>query len=358
MFDMVRFWMDRGVDGFRLDAIQTLYEDAALRDNPVRPELRSGSTTEHVQDWVHTTHQPETFAVLERLRAFVDAHDPSVVLIGEAADCVTADQLVPYYGCDGPGVQLPFNFSFTQVPTLDAAAFRDQVADIEAILDGERATTFVLSNHDLPRAIDRYTPRGTRHRERIAKLLAMLLLTLRGSPFVYYGEEIAMPTTEPRHLEDVRDPVGRRYWPVHKGRDGERTPMHWDTRRHAGFSTTRPWLPVAPGAARRNVAGQLAEPGSVLNFFRSLLSLRRGSRALLRGDYVPLGDDPNIFAYLRRSEDQTVLVALNMSGERAGLATGELNLKRLLSNLRQGTPTVAAPELCLAPYEATIWEVV
>jgi len=351
MFDMVRFWMDRGVDGFRLDAIQTLYEDESLPDNPVRDELRSGSRDERVQDWHFTTHQPETFSLLERLRAFVDARDPSVVLIGESADCNSYDELMPYYGCDGPGVQLPFNFLFTLVRGLNASAFRDQVADVERLLQGERATTYVLSNHDLPRAVDRYA-NATRQRDRIAKLLAMLLLTLRGAPFIYYGEEIGMPTTEPRRLEDVRDPVGRQYWPVNKGRDGERTPMQWDAGPHAGFSTGVPWLPIPSSSGRRNVGRQSAEAGSLLNFYRALLRLRRGSQALVHGDYEAVGDDPSVFAYLRRAEDQEVLVALNMSGKPAAFST-ELALRRLLSNVHD-----AAADGCLAPYEATLWEVI
>jgi alpha-glucosidase len=352
MFDMVAFWMDRGVDGFRLDAIQTLYEADGLPDNPLKDEMRSGSKDERVQQWLYTTHQPETFAMLERLRAFVDGRDPNVVLIGEAADCATYEDLVPYYGCERPGVQLPFNFLFTLTERLSAQEFREHVRSVEAILEGERATTYVLSNHDLPRAIDRYAA-GTRHRERIAKLLAMLLLTLRGSPFVYYGEEIGMVTTEPKRLEDVRDPVGRRYWPVHKGRDGERTPMQWDASRFAGFSAAEPWLPVPSSASRRNVSSQLAEPGSILNFYRALLRLRRGSQALLHGSYAVVGEDPNVFAYVRRAEDQTVLVGLNMSAERARVPGGELPLKRLLSNVHAGSEGGS-----MEPYEATIWEVV
>jgi alpha-glucosidase len=311
MFKAARFWLERGVDGFRLDAVNWLFEDKRLRDNPVLATIREGSATEQEQELTHNRDQPETHAVLRRLRALCDGYGKDRLLIGEAW-VPTLEQLAQYYGPKDDELQLPFNFFFTQVPKLDAPAFRAEVAKAEAIL-GRRPTTYVLSNHDLKRAYDRYG--DGKNNDRIAMLLATMLLTLRGAPFIYYGEEIGMATAEPASLDEVRDPVGRLYWPGNKGRDGERTPMQWDGTPGAGFTTGKPWLPLPPEAATRNRAALAADGASILNFYRRALQLRRKSPALLEGDYAPLGDDPDVFAYRRRSAEQTMLIVLNMSAK-------------------------------------------
>ncbi len=357
MFSSVRFWLDRGVDGFRLDAINWLFEDPALRDNPVLPALRPGSATEHEQELKHNRDLPETHGVLQRLRALTDRYPGQRVLIGEIWT-PTMEQLVEYYGSGGAELHLPFNFFFLQVPRLDAAAFRAEVARAEAALKG-RPTTYVLSNHDRPRAYDRYGDGASN--DAIARLLATMLLTLRGAPFIYYGEEIGMVTTEPTRREDVRDPVGKRYWPGDKGRDGERTPMQWDGTAAAGFTTGRPWLPVPPTAATRNVAAQAADPDSILGYYRRLLLYRKSSAALRRGRYEEVGQDPKVFAYRRALDEHAVVVALNMSAEATTL--------RLPADLAGATPRpavasadlgdrpAAGGELRLPPWAAAVFEV-
>jgi len=261
--------------------------------------------------------------------------------------------LMQYYGPNNNELQLPFNFFLVmgKVRTsLDAAAFRSVINGSEKALQG-RWTTYVLSNHDIPRAYDRYG--DGRNNDTIAKLLATMLLTLRGSPFLYYGEEIGMVTTEPKTIEEVRDPVGKRYWPANKGRDGERTPMQWDQTRHAGFTTGEPWLKVPASASERNVATASKDPNSILNFYRSLIRLRRKSSALLDGDYLSIGDDPHIFAYRRKSSRQTMLVALNMSDEKKTFA---VNGRIVLSNISSRKNEVVTEQLQLAPFEAVILE--
>jgi alpha-glucosidase len=358
MFRSVRFWLERGVDGFRLDAINWLYEDPLLRDNPVLPRLRPGSQVEYEQELRYNRDLPETHAVLQRLRALTNTFGEDRVLIGEVWVPTMAD-LVRYYGRRRNELQLPFNFFFTLVSRLSAEDFRVEVAKAERALRG-RPTTWVLSNHDLVRACDRYGD-GV-HEDAIAKLLALMLLTLRGAPFVYYGEEIGMVTTEPRTLEEVCDPVGKRYWPGYKGRDGQRTPMQWDGTAQAGFSTGRPWLPVPPSAATRNVEAQSEAAASVLSFYRDAIRLRRRSPALRRGDYRNVGRDPQVFAYLRRSAEQVLLTALNMSPEPRRLrlppaVTRGQPLRVLLTSA--ATPARAsAEELSLSPYEAVALEVV
>lgn len=361
MFQTLRFWLERGVDGFRLDAVNYLFEDPQLRDNPVLPELRPGSTTEYQQERKYNRDLPEIQDVMLRLRAFTDNINKDSVLIGEAY-VLKWEELMRYYGPANNGLQLPFNFFLVAGKVrdnLDAAAFRDVIEQSERALQG-RWTTYVLSNHDIPRAYDRLG--DGRHNDDIAKLLATMLLTLRGSPFLYYGEEIGMVTTEPKTIEEVRDPVGKRYWPANKGRDGERTPMQWDGSLHAGFTTGQPWLKIPPSAAQRNVALQAADPNSILNFYQRAIRLRRRSPALLDGDYASLGADPKIFAYRRRSIAQTMIVALNMSGESRTLRLDKATLgaaarlRVVISNRAASENQVIKEELSLAPYEAVVLE--
>lgn len=361
MFETVRFWLRRGADGFRLDAVNYLFEDPALRDNPVLPELRPGSTTEHLQELKYNRDLPEIQDVMVRLRAFTDGINANSLLIGEAY-VNKWEEMIRYYGPANNGLQLPFNFFLVmgKVRTsLDAEAFRSTINDSERALQG-RWTTYVLSNHDIPRAYDRYGDRV--HNDLIAKLLATMLLTLRGSPFLYYGEEIGMQTTEPKTIEEVRDPVGRRYWPANKGRDGERTPMQWDASPQAGFTTAQPWLKIPASARERNVEVEAKDADSIYSFYRRLISLRRQSPALLDGSYASVGNDPHLFVYRRQSPRQTMLIALNMSAESRSLqldkeALGEAKgLRVVLSNRASSERTVVKGSLRLMPFEAVIVE--
>jgi alpha-glucosidase len=361
MFETVRFWLARGVDGFRLDAVNYLFEDPQFRDNPLLPGLRAGSTTEHLQELKYNRDLPELHDVLIRLRSFTDRYDPNRLLIGEAY-VPQWDVMMRYYGPANNELQLPFNFFLLMGKardSLNASAFRSVINESEKALAG-RWTTYVLSNHDNPRAYDRYG--DGRNDDEIAKLLATMLLTLRGSPFLYYGEEIGMVTTEPKTIEEVRDPVGKRYWPANKGRDGERTPMQWDASAQAGFTTGQPWLKIPPSASQRNVAVETRDESSILNFYQSLIRLRRRSPALLDGDYMSVGDDPNIFAYRRRTQAQTFFVALNMSGENRtlhldkGMLGGASVLRVVLNNQPVATNQPISKELLLAPFEAVILE--
>jgi alpha-glucosidase len=361
MLEVIRFWLKRGADGFRLDAVNYLYEDTQLRDNPVLPELRFGSTTEREQEKKYNRDLPEVQDAMVRLRAFNDSVNPESVLVGEAY-VPKWEELMRYYGPANNGVHLPFNFFLVMEPArsqLKATVFRDVIAQSERALAG-RWTTYVLSNHDIPRHYDRLG--DGKHNEEIARLTATMLLTLRGTPFLYYGEEIGMVTTEPKTVEEVRDPVGRRYWPLRKGRDGERTPMQWDATTHAGFTAGTPWLPVPPSAREKNVAAQAKDPASLLAFYKRMIALRRQSPALLDGDYEAVGSDPHVYAYLRRTPRQRMLVALNMSAEERTLrldpaTTGSASAVRLrLSSRARSAAGIQGQELRLAPFEAVILE--
>jgi alpha-glucosidase len=303
MFDVTRFWYRHGVSGFRLDAVDTLFEDPKLHDNPFskNPDGSKGDMVNKYND-----NLPENHVVLRRLRAVADQN--SAVLLGETWTNNIA-QLKAYYGAHDDEIQLPMNFMFTTINVLSAPKFRRQIALAES--SGEWPV-YVITNHDMERSYNRYG--DGKHNDEIAKLMAAMYLTLRGTPIMYYGEELGMENNDPKRLEDVRDPLGRINWPANKGRDGERTPMQWNTTTNAGFTQGKPWLPIPASYLTHNVATESADPKSILNFYKHLLALRHQDEALLEGDYVALNqNDPNVLAYLRKYKNEAVLVALNMS---------------------------------------------
>jgi alpha-glucosidase len=237
------------------------------------------------------------------------ADENNAVVIGETWT-TDVTELNRYYGASNDELQLPMDFLFTTINELSPVDFRRQIASVDK---ASGWPTFVVSNHDIVRSYDRYGD-GI-HNDQIAKLMAALYLTLRGTPIMYYGEEIGMKTTPPTRKEDVKDPIGRKGWPKEKGRDGERTPMQWDGSANGGFSKASPWLPVPPSSKAHNVEDESKDASSVLNFYKSVLKLRHGNEALLDGGYAPLNEtDQNVLSYLRVYNDQVVLVALNMSG--------------------------------------------
>ena len=304
MFDVTRWWYRRGVAGFRLDAVDTMYEDPDLRDNPILPGKNKFGDP-NMQD-MYNKKLPELHEALTNLRKVADEHD--AVLIGETW-IKNIDELKEYYGGHGKELQLPMDFLFTNVNRLSADEFRRQIAGVDS---SGGWPVYLFSNHDIVRAYNRYG--DGQNNDAIAKLMAGLYLTLRGTPIMYYGEEIGMENNGPKTKEDVKDPIGRTGWPKEKGRDGERTPMQWDQSANAGFSSAKPWLPVPDSYQTHNVASEEKDPSSILNFYKHLLALRHTDSALLEGEYVPLNDsDPNVLAYLRRYKNEAVLVVLNMS---------------------------------------------
>jgi alpha-glucosidase len=261
-----------------------------------------------VEENVYNTKLPEVHVVLRDLRKVADQNN--AVLIGETWT-KDVSELKQYYGDHGDELQMPMDFMFTKVDRLSAAEFRRQIAAVDS---AGGWPVFVLSNHDIVRSSVRYGD-GKNNRA-IEKLMASLYLTLRGTPIMYYGEEIGMENNDPKRKEDVKDPIGRVGWPEEKGRDGERTPMQWDGSANAGFTRGTPWLPVPLSYKTVNVASELKDPASVLQVYRRLLALRHENRALLDGDYVALNEsDTNVLSYLRRYKNEAVLVVLNMSSQ-------------------------------------------
>jgi len=354
MHALLTFWLDRGVDGFRLDAVNALYEDPELRDNPPLPSPRRTLTGVVTQTWANNRRPAEVHQALARLRQFVDASARDAVLISEAY-LETPDDLVRYYGTRrGEAMHLPFNFFLAQVPALEAARFRAAVEGVETAVRG-RWPSLVLSNHDIARACDRLAP--PEQADACAKLLALMLLTLRGTPFLYYGEEIGMRTEPPRTPAEVRDPVGRTYWPLYKGRDGVRRPMPWDDGPGHGFTGGTPWLGRAADATSRNVAAQRRDAASLLNFYRDVLRLRAASPVLREGVYHSLEAAPGVFAYTRRADAAAIVVALNMSErtvDRALIDAAPMTSGRVVLGTHGGGETVELDVLGLRPFEGVV----
>ncbi len=304
MFDVTRFWYKHGVSGFRLDAVDLLFEDPDLHDNPVL-EGKNEFGDPNMQN-KYNDKLPEVHTELKKLRKVADEYN--AVLIGETYTS-NRDELKEYYGDRNDEVQMPMDFMFCTVDKLSPAEFRTQIANAESTGGWP---VYVIGNHDMPRSYERYG--DGKHNDQIAKLMAGMYLTLRGTPIMYYGEELGMENNDPTRKEDVKDPIGVAGWPKEKGRDGERTPMQWNDSANAGFSQAKPWLPVPASYKTHNVASELADPASVLQFYRHLLALRHQDHALLYGDYLALNqNNPNVLSYLRRYKDEAVLVVLNMS---------------------------------------------
>ncbi|HKM46154.1 MAG TPA: alpha-glucosidase [Terriglobales bacterium] len=304
MFDVTRWWYRRGVSGFRLDAVDTLFEDPELHDNPTLPGANKYGDPNLENKY--NTNLPELHDVLRQLRSVAD--ESHAVLIGETWTS-NIEQLKAYYGARSDELQMPMDFMFTTINKLDPAEFRRQVAAVDS---AGGWPVYVIGNHDMVRSYNRYGDGF--HNDQIAKLMAAFYLTLRGTPVMYYGEEIGMENNDPQRKEDVKDPIGKLGWPTEKGRDGERTPMQWKNELNAGFSKSAPWLPVPASYATHNVETDLKDPGSILNFYKRILALRHTNPALIEGAYIPLNqDDPNVLSYLRAYKGKAVLVALNMS---------------------------------------------
>jgi alpha-glucosidase len=354
MYDSTAFWYKRGVVGFRLDAVDTLFEDPNLTDNPILPGKNAYGDPQ--MDDKYNKKLPEVHDVMRGLRKTADQYN--AVLIGETW---TSDvsELKDYYGGKHDELQMPMDLMFTKLKPLSASVFRDHVA---GVMGSGEWPVWVMSNHDIVRAYTRFA--DGKHNDDIAKLMAAMYLLLRGTPIMYYGEEIGMQNNDPTRKEDVKDPIGRLGWPTEKGRDGERTPMQWNTSPNAGFTKGIPWLPVPTSYQTHNVAIEQADPNSILNFYKKLLAMRHTNQALLEGDYVAVNtSDSNVYSYLRRYKGQAVLVVLNMSTapqkvsfdlSQQGFNTKEA--KTLLTTTKAGA-TQALSGIALDPYTVFIGEV-
>jgi alpha-glucosidase len=333
MLEVMGFWLDRGVDGFRVDVIGLMMKDPLFRDEPLNPDWDGVVPYAQFQH-IYTSNLPEVHELIRRMRALLDSYGERM-MVGETY--VPNDVLMQYYGtADLLECHLPFNFQLIRAP-WKAATVRRMVDDYEAVLPPGAWPNWVLGNHDQHRLATRIGPDQ-------ARVANMLLLTLRGTPTCYYGDELGMQDT-PIPPDKIQDPPAVNQPEIAHivGRDPERTPMQWDVSPNAGFSAPDVrdlWLPLASNYMEVNVASQLEDPRSMLNYFRKLLAYRGASPALKWGSYRSL--DPgsaqaqaNCFVFERQAGDQRLLVALNFSAQDhelslPGLSTGRITLSTTL----------------------------
>lgn len=327
MFDVLRFWLDRGVAGFRLDAIPTLFENEDMKNETVVLDAQ-GKTSKNAFGDVRlhetqTSNLPEVDVVLRRMRKLVDSYPGERVLVGETYVETIADLDKLYGGTAKDELQLPMDFKIGMINKLDIAAFRKNIAESQTGIHGSQPL-FVFDNHDNAR-MDRYctaaATMGSAYNSTspqcmaIQKMLSTILFTSRATSLMYYGDEIGMVTTPPARKQDVKDPIGILGWPLEKGRDGDRTPMQWNVSSNAGFTTSAtPWLPVPPSYTTINVQTEEGQPNSLLNWYTSLMNLRHTNGTLHSGSMEMLDTaNPKVLSFMRKGPSGTVVVALNFT---------------------------------------------
>jgi len=329
MYGVERFWIDRGVAGFRLDAITSLFEDPSFTDEgyvlgPDGKPLINAYGDKEV-DTLKTDNLPEVHVVLKELRQVADStQGRKVVLIGETY-LRSIDDLRKMYGADNDELQLPMDMEVGFINSFDVDKFRERINDAETKIGGDEPL-FVFDNHDNPRW-DRYQPSATSnpaygygpHHDDIGRMLAAVLFASRDTAMFYYGDEIGMVTTPPTRKQDVKDPIGITGWPKEKGRDGERTPMQWDAGPDAGFSNdhTKTWLPIPPTYKTVNVAEAEKDPNSLLHWYEQLIQMKKQDPALAEGEEIMLNtSDNNVLSWLRKdSNGDAVVVACNFTDQ-------------------------------------------
>jgi alpha-glucosidase len=303
--DIYRFWFDRGVAGFRIDVAHGIVKDRLLRDNPVATKDDPPHVRAHGQRTIYNVERPEVHDVLRRWRTLANGYEPLRILLGETyvRDVRTMGL---FYGM-GDELHLAFNFTYLHAP-FEASTLATVVAESEVVIPAVGWPVWTVSNHDVSRVMSRWAGGD----ERKLRCALLSLLTLRGTPVLYYGDEIGMPDTRLRKA-DLQDPLGKRFWPEPRGRDPERTPMHWTDAPGGGFTQVgvRPWLPTGDVAAR-NVADQRRDPASTLSFVRDLIAIRRQRPDLRSGDYTELPSPAGVWAWQRGAG---TTIALNLSNE-------------------------------------------
>jgi len=303
MLNVLRFWLERGVDGFRVDVLWHLIKDEQFRDNPVNPDWREGADPYQRLLELHTTDQAEVHAVVTRMRRLVDQYQDRV-LIGEIY--LPVERLVKYYGVNLSGVHVPFNFQLL-LAKWHARDIARIISQYEAALPKGGWPNWVLGNHDRPRIVSRV---GSKQ----ARVAAMLLLTLRGTPTLYYGDEIGMHDVE-IPPEKVQDPFEKNVPGRGLGRDPQRTPMQWSAAKNAGFTAGKPWLPIAEDYAQNNVEAERDDSFSILSLYMQLINVRRGEPALEVGELERIDTAGDLLTYIRRDGESAFLVALNFGSE-------------------------------------------
>lgn len=351
LLDTVRFWLDLGVDGFRLDTINFYFHNRELKDNPaLDPEQRNDSIAPDVnpynfQDHLHDKNQPENLQFLKRFRSLLDAY-PGAAAVGEVGDAHRGLEIVAAYTSGGDKVHMCYSFALLSAIPPSTGHLTRVIGGFEAtVTDGWACWAF--SNHDVRRHATRWSQDFGSSPKHL-KLLAGILLSLRGSACIYQGEELGLPEAD-IHFEDLQDPYGIEFWPDFKGRDGCRTPMVWNAgKNNAGFSESRPWLPVPDMHRAHAVDVQDPDPASLLNHYRQFIAFRKQHRPLVKGTIELVRQSDAVFCFRRREDDDIMICAFNLSDETQVLDVPEGRVVTLVGSGFGGTAegrTIRIPPL-------------
>jgi len=323
VLDVMRFWLERGVDGFRFDTVNYYFHDAKLRSNPParrKEHLPYAVNPYDMQEHKYSKSQPENVGFLRRVRTLMDRF-PDTTTVGEVGDSHKAVALMAEYTSGTDKLHMCYSFEFLGVE-FSAAHFRSRIDNFFAKgPDGWPCWSF--SNHDVDRHVSRWAAYGESPMA-LGRQAAALLLSLKGSVCLYQGEELGLPQTD-MLFEELTDPPGIRFWPEYKGRDGCRTPIPWNADEpEAGFTTGKPWLPIKQPQAVLNVAGEEADPESMLNFYRRVLTWRKGQDALVVGDIVFFNTAEPVLAFRRSAESGNMLCVFNLSPQALTVTVADL----------------------------------
>jgi alpha-glucosidase len=325
LLDTVRFWLDRGVDGFRLDTINFYFHSAGLEDNPALPESeRNASIAPAVnpynfQDHIYDKSRPENLAFLQRFRALLDEY-PAAAAVGEVGDAQRGLKVVADYTGGGDKVQMCYSFDFLGPDKLSASKVRE-VLETFGQVASDGWSCWALSNHDVMRHATRWG-KGEADKKAYLRVLSALVMSLRGSLCIYEGEELGLEEAE-LAFEDLQDPYGIRFWPEFKGRDGCRTPMVWEKDRpNGGFSAAKPWLPVPEAHRQMAVDAQQGDEKSLLEHYRRFLAFRRAHPVLAKGDIEFLAADNDVVVFVREFGNEQLICAFNLGSRNAELDLG------------------------------------
>ncbi len=346
-FEEIRYWLDLGVDGFRLDVINMIIKDKKFRNNTkifnlLFPNAKSFSR-----------NRPKSYKIVRKLRKLTNNY-PNKTLIGEIYNTPPGNSklVASYLGNGNDSLNMAFDFSIF-FKGWSAKKYNDAIENLYMELPDKGWPCFVFSNHDLNRSISRF---GS-HSEKKALLTAVLMFTLKGTPFIYYGEEIGMKNIKLRKSK-LNDPLGKKYWPLFKGRDGSRTPMQWNNQEHAGFSKVKPWLPVSPDFTTTNVEVQENMANSLLRNYQTLISIRKKYPSLLKGDWKSKGTSNNIMSYQRNYGDEIMTIILNFSSKNKTYLLSNNQYRYIYTTHPETLTDMVTTTITLQPFQAIILELI
>ena len=355
VLDVARFWLDRGVDGFRLDTINFYFCDQQLRDNPALPDAARNSTIAPAvnpynhQDHQYDKNQPENLAFLERLRGVMDEY-PAVAAVGEVGDAQYGMQILADYTEGEKRMQMCYSFEFLSGDAPDATRITEVLNKFQQQAPNSWSC-WAFSNHDVVRHATRW---ADNHPDKAAylRLITILIMSLEGSVCLYQGEELGLPEADIA-FEDLQDPYGITFWPKFKGRDGCRTPMPWEAGApNAGFSDQKPWLPIPASHCAKSADTQVNDPSSLHNFYRELLALRRANPALIKGKLSNLQSTEQTLQFVRNDGTQRLHCVFNISDQAVEITLPIATASNIGSHLFNGE--IKGSTLLLPAWNATL----